>query len=104
MKNYIERNWRELILLGLIVYGYFVTGCAHTEFWYQGEKIARFEGDMRRSNFTMIITAEGVRLEWTADAVSHSEATRAQGDAGAAKIAAGASLVTAATTAALLAK
>jgi hypothetical protein len=79
-----------------------LTGCAHTEFFYQGQRVARFEGDMTQTKFTMTITAQGASLSWTADGVSHSQATRAQGDAAAGKITAAASLVTAGVMAAAL--
>ena len=79
-----------------------LAGCAKTEFFYQGQKVAVFQGDMARSNFTMTITDRGVVIGWGVEAVSHSEATRAQGDSAAAKIGAAASVITAGVAAAAL--
>jgi hypothetical protein len=72
--------------------------CAQTSFFYQGAKVATFQGDMSRLHFNYSISPQGLTMTWDADTVSHSEPTRA--DTG--RITAAASLVSAAVTAAVL--
>lgn len=57
------------------------SSCARTEFFYQGQRVASFQGDMARVHYTMSITTQGVTISWSADTVNHSVATVAEGDA-----------------------
>lgn len=55
----------------------FLTSCARTDFFYNGQKVARFEGDMAKSHFTMVVNDKECIIAWDADTVNHSEATKA---------------------------
>lgn len=81
---------KPLVLLLLIL-----TSCAKTDFFYQGQRVAHFEGDMERSHFSMTVNSGQCRIEWDADKVDHSSATRANGAAVTSAIVAGGSAVTA---------
>lgn len=58
--------------------------CAHTTLWDNGQKIARFEGDMKGNEFTYI--SKTAEITWRAVDVDHSSATLAQGKAASDKI------------------
>ncbi len=60
-----------------------LSNCAHTVFYHEGKKVAQFEGDMTDFNYTR--HADG-SATWSGRSVSHSAATRAQGEAAAGKI------------------
>jgi hypothetical protein len=67
-----------LVLLLAVLLG----ACAHTDFYRNGQRIARFEGDMGPMTFTL--RADG-SITWSGY-VSHSAATAAQGKAASDKI------------------
>lgn len=75
-----------------------LNACAHTTFYHNGKRIARFEGDMR--DMTFRARADG-SFEWTAVDVSHSAATLAQGKAASEKISAAGTAIGAAGVMAL---
>lgn len=64
-------NWALLLALLLC-------GCAETDFYRNGQLIARFQGDM--TGVTFHYGADG-SIDWTCTAVSHSAATQAWGTA-----------------------
>ena len=92
---FVEWIGKKLRILSLLLV---LSGCAKTDFFYDGQKVASFQGDMRNSRFTMTITAQSVVIAWNADAVDHSTPTRAQGDL----ITAGAGVISAGVAAAVL--
>lgn len=70
-----------------VVFIFAVTGCAHTTIYSDnGKKLAEFQGDMENVKFRRL---KNGTTEWSADKVSHSDATLAQGKAASDKLAAG---------------
>ena len=55
-----------------------LVGCAHTDIYSHGQRVAHFEGDMSGTKLTVSITGE---LTFEAAIVNHSVATRAMGSA-----------------------
>lgn len=78
MKESLVTAFIAILTLWLLV------GCAGSNFYNdRGEKIASFEGDMKNMKFRRL--KDGT-LEWSADEVSHSTATLAQGKAASDKL------------------
>lgn len=78
MKESFITAFVAILVLWLLV------GCASTTFYSdRGEKIAELQGDMKNMKFRRL--KDGT-LEWSADEVSHSAATLAQGKAASDKL------------------
>lgn len=69
---------KPLLILALAL----LTGCAHTDFYRNGQRLAHFEGDM--TGMSLRIGADG-SVEWSGN-VNHSAATLAQGKAASDKL------------------
>lgn len=61
-----------------------LSGCAHTSIYIDGRQVARFEGDMRNTDFSY--ASGSTRIKWKSEIVDHSSATLAQGKAASDKI------------------
>lgn len=80
----------SLVLIGIIALA--LASCSGTTFYHSnGKPSARFQGDMTKMRYRQ--TADGA-IDWQGD-VSHSAATRAQGEAGAGKLSAAGAAVAA---------
>lgn len=75
-----------------------MTSCAHSVFYKDGQRIARFEGDM--TDMVLKIDKDGA-IEWKGN-ISHSAATKAQGEASAARLGAAGSAIGAASALTLI--
>lgn len=71
-----------LIIVALLILTF--CGCAHTTFYDHGQKIARFEGDMKGNEFKY--RSATATIAWRSSDVDHSAATLAQGKAASDKI------------------
>lgn len=80
----MDRLFKVLFVLFWIGFIAFSTGCASTRIYDRnGTRLASYQGDMTNVKYKSY--ADGT-TEWSADTVSHSAATKAQGEAGAGKI------------------